>query len=102
MASSSLYIFIYIVFVNKINQYNYDHFPYVSLVEFFSITLGDDLGKVFITAKLIIYNNKNIFKTIIPDKHFQYITEPLKSLIVTLSADSGLQNICSLYPKETK
>ena len=92
---------IYIVFVNKINQYNYDHFPCVSLVEMFSTTLGDDMGKVFITAKLIIYN-KNIFKTIIPEKHFHYITEPLKSLIVTLSADSGLQNICSLYPKETK
>ena len=44
----------YVVFVNEIKQYNYDHFPCVYLSEFFSTTLGDDLWKMPITAKIII------------------------------------------------
>ena len=64
----------------------------MSLAEFFSTALGDDLGKVTITAKLII-QKKNYCKTTMSE---------LKRLIFTLSADSGLQNIVSLYPQETK
>ena len=37
-----------------------------------------------------------------PEKYLQYITDPLKSFIFTLSVDSGLRNIFSLYPQETK
>ena len=37
-----------------------------------------------------------------PRHKFHYITEPLKSLMFTLSADSGLWNIFSIYPRETK
>ena len=36
------------------------------------------------------------------EQHVHYITEPLKGLIFTLSADSGLPNIFSLNPQETK
>ena len=36
------------------------------------------------------------------EQHVHYITEPLKSFIFTLSADSGLRNIFSIYPRETK
>ena len=37
-----------------------------------------------------------------PGQNFHYITEPLKSHMFTLSADSGLWNIFSIYPRETK
>jgi hypothetical protein len=35
------------------------------------------------------------------EENFQYITEPLKSLILTPSANSGLKFFSSLYPRET-
>ena len=37
-----------------------------------------------------------------PEQKFHYITEPLKSLMFTLSADSDLGNVFSIYPPETK
>ena len=55
LASSFLFIFSKVVFVNEIKQLIYDHFPCLSTAEFVSTTLGDELGKVSIsTAKLII------------------------------------------------
>ena len=36
------------------------------------------------------------------EQHVHYITQPLKSFIFTLSADSGLQQLVSLYPQETE
>ena len=71
------------------------------LAEFFSTTLGDDLAKVTITEKLIILT-KNICQTIMSEQHDHYITGSLIDLIFTLSAHSGLLNIFSLNPQETK
>ena len=37
-----------------------------------------------------------------PEHNFHYITEPLKNIMFTLSADSYLWNIFSIYPRGTK
>ena len=53
------------------------------------------------TAKLIILK-KNICQIGMPEQHLNYIRDPSKSFIFTLSADSGLGNYFFFYPRKTK
>ena len=50
------------------------------LAELFSTTLGEDLGKVSITAKPFLL--KKIYKTIMSEQHVHYNTEPLQVIFV--------------------
>lgn len=72
----------YIFFANEIKQNNDDHFLCVSFMEF-------SWESVFYFKTNNI--KKSICKTIMSEENFQYITEPLKSLILTPSANSGLK-----------
>ena len=53
------------IFFNKIKLLNSDLFQCVSLIDFFSTTIGNDFGKVSIIAKLTIFGKllyqNNIF-----------------------------------------
>ena len=70
-------------------QWNYDSFPCVSLAEFFSTTLRDDLGKVSIIAKQKC--KIKICKSIMTSQHLNYTIEPVERFFFTLRKDSGHQ-----------